>query len=74
MGVDYNREKIAVEDIVGLRIKAVSNDDDFYVKNGMRFSPKTSIDDLIELYYGEVGILLEISGIIRAKEQKVFPF
>ncbi len=71
LGVDYNREKIAVEDIVGLRIKAVSNDD-FYVKNGMRFSPKTSMSDLIELYYGEVGILLEISGIIRAKEQIKF--
>jgi putative ABC transport system permease protein len=71
LGVDYNREKIAVEDIVGLRIKAVNNDD-FYVKKGMRFSPKTSMSDLMELYYGEVGIPLEISGIIRAKEHIMF--
>jgi len=71
LGVDYNKEKIAVEDIVGLRIKAVNNND-FYVKNGMRFSPKTSVSDLMELYYGEVGTLLEISGIIRAKENIEF--
>jgi len=67
LGVDYDKEKIAVEDIVGLRIKAVSNND-FYVKNGMRFSPKSSMSELMELYYGEVGIPLEISGIIRAKD------
>ncbi|MFA6656802.1 MAG: ATP-binding cassette domain-containing protein [Mesotoga sp.] len=71
LGVDYDRGIIAVEDIVGLRIKAISNND-FYVKDGMRFSPKSSMSDLMELYYGEVGILLEISGIIRAKEQIKF--
>lgn len=67
LGVDYDRDRIAVEDIVGLRIKAVSNND-FYVKNGMRFSPRSSMSELMELYYGEVGIPLEISGIIRAKD------
>ena len=71
LGVDYDRGIIAVEDIVGLKIKAISNND-FYVKDGMRFSPKSSMSDLMELYYGEVGILLEISGIIRAKEQIKF--
>ncbi len=71
LGVDYDRGIIAVEDIVGLRIKAISNND-FYAKDGMRFSPKSSMSDLMELYYGEVGILLEISGIIRAKEQIKF--
>lgn len=73
LGVDYDRGIIAVEDIVGLRIKAISNND-FYVKDGMRFSPKSSMSDLMELYYGEVGILLEISGIIRRRSKLSFPF
>jgi putative ABC transport system permease protein len=71
IGIDYERERIDFGDILGLEIKAIYNDD-FYVRNGMRFSPKTSLSDLIELYYGDYGITLRIVGIIRPKKHIEF--
>ncbi|AFK06346.1 ABC-type antimicrobial peptide transport system, ATPase component [Mesotoga prima MesG1.Ag.4.2] len=71
LGLDHDKERIGFEEIIGLEIKAIYNDD-FYLRKGMSFTPKTSLRDLMDLYYGDLGIMLKIVGILRPKAQIEF--
>ncbi|MEG1048286.1 MAG: ATP-binding cassette domain-containing protein [Bacilli bacterium] len=65
LGFDINKKKIKLEEILGLKLKVVNNND-FYIKLGENtFVPNTNYN---ELYENKNNIDLKIVGVIRGKE------
>lgn len=65
-----NQESIKFDDIIGLELKAIMNDD-YYVAT--EYGGYTINQDFNALYESEDNITLHISGILRAKEEVHFP-
>jgi putative ABC transport system permease protein len=66
-GMDYEAESIAFEDIIGYELRAILNND-FYKANGDFFTLNGNPTNLIDIYNNERAIKLNVTGILRAKE------
>ncbi|MDF2590401.1 MAG: sulfate transporter ATP-binding protein [Anaerocolumna sp.] len=70
LDMDYEAESIQFDDIIGYELKVILNND-YYTKNGDFFTINNPAN-LIDLYKDENAIPINISGIIRSKEENDF--
>lgn len=68
LGLDAKAKSITFKDIIGTKIKLISNDN-YYVSNGNYF---TINRDLESMYNSEGNMTLKVSGIFRLKEDIKF--
>jgi len=68
LGIEYNLnlDEISYENIVAKEYKLILNND-FYTLKDSKYQPKTSTEELEELYSSPSAITLKIVGIIRLK-------
>lgn len=71
LGLDYTKDSISFDDIVGYEIKAIPNDL-YYVKSGDTYTINGDPNNLSNLYNDPAAISIKISGIIRMKEDSTY--
>ncbi|MDF2685375.1 MAG: sulfate transporter ATP-binding protein [Clostridia bacterium] len=69
LDLDGEAEKIAFDDIIGLEIKLILNDD-YYTELGEFYTVNKNLDDV---YNSGNAVTLKISGIVRVKEDSSLP-
>ena len=68
LGIEYEGDSLNLSDLVGHELKLVMNDD-YYVKQGDRFTVNGNAANLLELYNSDKAMTLTIAGVIRAQEE-----